>query len=381
MKPFYIKAATTKDISVCCCKLHLEARWCIDALIKICKDQNTPVEIINYTKIFEHLTAECGKNDHAYIDWDCTPNKETICMHVQNSWRVLSKYIKEKIDGEACVSMAAFKMQTYKKKNGQEAERLEQIKVNANITNIIDTIIKLLPKIIHHRNLLKNYRNTIAEFRDINTGIMIDIDFSEKLKVISKQEAQSQHWNQKGIIVHSGIMQEGGVKSYHAHLSDDRFQDQVFVNHVLDKMLEESSLKEGDKLIIESDNCTSQYKCAEHFSGLQDIARKYKVTVIRVYGVAGHGKGDVDHVGGLAKVCVRREIVAGEALYNSEDMVECLKNKFGDSESPLYFFKEITSEELERGRKEALHHDYKSIKRSSFFQVVILFGISINYIT
>ena len=117
LKPFYIRAATTKDISVCCCKLHLEARWCIDALIKICKDQNTPVEIINYTKIFEHLTAECGKNDHAYIDWDCTPNKETICMHVQNSWRVLSKYIKEKIDGEACVSMAAFKMQTYKKKN------------------------------------------------------------------------------------------------------------------------------------------------------------------------------------------------------------------------------------------------------------------------
>ena len=260
-------------------------------------------------------------------------------MHVQNSWRVLSEYIKEKINGEACVSMAAFKMQTYKKKNGQEAERLEQIKVNANITNIIDAIIKLLPKIIHHRNLLKNYRNTIAEFRDINTGIMIDIDFSEKLKVISKQEAQSQHWNQKGIIVHSGIMQEGGVKSYHAHLSDDRFQDQVFVNHVLDKMLEESSLKEGDKLIIESDNCTSQYKCAEHFSGLQDIARKYKVTVIRVYGVAGHGKGEVDHVGGLAKVCVRREIAAGEALYNSEDMVECLKNKFGDSESPLYFFK------------------------------------------
>ena len=93
-------------------------------------------------------------------------------MHVQNSWRVLSKYIKEKIDGEACVSMAAFKMQTQKKKNGQEAERLEQIKVNANITNIIDAIIKLLPKIIHHRNLLKNYRNTIAEFRDIKTLVL-----------------------------------------------------------------------------------------------------------------------------------------------------------------------------------------------------------------
>ena len=93
--------------------------------------------------------------------------------------------------------------------------------------------------------------NTIAEFRDINAGFMIDIDFSEKLKShISKQEAQSQHSNHKGIIVHSGIMREEGIISYHAHLSDNRFQDQVFVNHLSDKILKESSLKEGDKLIM-----------------------------------------------------------------------------------------------------------------------------------
>ena len=27
LKPFYIRAATTKDFEVCCCKLHLEVRW------------------------------------------------------------------------------------------------------------------------------------------------------------------------------------------------------------------------------------------------------------------------------------------------------------------------------------------------------------------
>ena len=62
---------------------------------------------------------------------------------------------------------------------------------------------------------------------------MIDIDFSEKLKVPIKFQAQSQHWNERTVIVHSGIMKQNGAKSYHAYLSDDTIQDQSFVNNVL----------------------------------------------------------------------------------------------------------------------------------------------------
>ena len=98
-------------------------------------------------------------------------------------------------------------------------------------------------------------------------------------------------------------MKEAGEKSYFAYLSDDVYQDQVFVNIVLDKMLEESKLEEGETLVIESDNCTSQYKSAEHFDGLVKLATRNNVKIIRIYGVAGHGKGEVDHVGGIAKVC------------------------------------------------------------------------------
>ena len=67
-------------------------------------------------------------------------------------------------------------------------------------------------------------------------------------------------------------------------------------------MLEESKLEEGETLVIESDNCTSQYKSVEHFDGLVKLAPRNNVKIIRIYGVAGHGKGEIDHVGGIAKV-------------------------------------------------------------------------------
>jgi len=61
-------------------------------------------------------------------------------------------------------------------------------------------------------------------------------------------------------------------------------------------------------MIIESDNCKGQFKSTEHFYYLQELSNNTNKEIICVYGVAGHGKGEVDHVGGIAKVCVRREV-------------------------------------------------------------------------
>ena len=71
---------------------------------------------------------------------------------------------------------------------------------------------------------------------------------------------------------------------------------------MLRKMLEESDFKAEQTLLVESDNCSSQYKSTEHFVSLMSISKDFNVKVIRLYGVAGHGKGEVDHVGGLTKV-------------------------------------------------------------------------------
>ena len=90
-------------------------------------------------------------------------------------------------------------------------------------------------------------------------------------------------------------------------------------------------------LIIESDNCASQYKCAQHFSTLANISTENNINIICVFGIAGHGKSEVDHVGGLAKVAIRRETAATKTFSNSSDMIDCLIEKFGKSEAPVYY--------------------------------------------
>ena len=68
---------------------------------------------------------------------------------------------------------------------------------------------------------------------------------------------------------------------------------------------------------------------------------------IYAYSAAGHGKGEADHVGGLAKVAIRRKIGAVSFFANSEEMVEFLNKKFGQKVNPVYYIKEIDVKQLE----------------------------------
>ena len=142
-----------------------------------------------------------------------------------------------------------------------------------SIWHISEYISKLLYKIIHHRNQLRHYRNVINQFHNLFDAARIDIDFSENLSVPVKYEPQSMHWHQQQVTVHSGILFDNGNKSYHPYLSSDNKHDQKFVKIVMDEMI---SCISGtpECFIIESDNCSGQYKSAEHFHDLQQIAKR-----------------------------------------------------------------------------------------------------------
>ena len=209
---------------------------------------------------------------------------------------------------------------------------LRPIHSQSSLKDIVHFTTKNLPKVIHHCNQLKNYQNSIHKFKDSHDAVMIDIDFSEKLKVPLKFKAQSQNWNEKtDKTVHSGIMKQNGTKSYHAYLSDI-IQDQSFISNVLQRMLSECDISKSINLIV-SDNCTSQYNCAEHFYGLSQIANQFNVNVICIFGIAGHGNGEVEHVGGLVKVAIRQEVAAEKTFSNANEMVHCLSEMYAKSES------------------------------------------------
>ena len=255
-------------------------------------------------------------------------------------------------------------------KNGDITKRLKLLSRQANLCDIITSISLRLPKIINHRNHLRHYRSTINEFREFYDNILIDIDFSENLSIPVKFEPQSLHWCHEQVTIHSGILKVGGKKSYHPYVSNERRHDQPFVHIVLEKMLEEVDMKLHSYIVIESDNCSVQYKSAQHFNNMQELADKYNTNLIRIFGIPEHGKGEVDHVGGIAKNVVRKEIAGGRFLQDASEIVACLQKKFEHYTFPDYV-KEIFVEDVNEVRCNAALKVCKTIEGSSSFQVML----------
>ena len=129
--------------------------------------------------------------------------------------------------------------------------------------SFINFISELLPDIIFHRNHLKHYRNShshIYSFYD--NCIITGADFLENLSVPVKFEPKSMYWSHQQVTIHSGILKVNGEKPYHPYFSDDRLHDSTFTDIAIKEMLTFTDVQESDAIIIESDNCTTQYKSA-----------------------------------------------------------------------------------------------------------------------
>ena len=294
LRPFYIKPNTMKEIEMCCCKLHLHARWSIKAFIDCCKLQKFDIgEITSYETFFEHLISDCPRDEHTYVSWECSPDRETLCENIKTKWKDL-KDLEEKSNPNATVPLMYFEKQLYITKKGKQSERLKALKKHVDLKFLITFIDKLLPKIVYHRNMLQHYRKTNQLFTESLNAVYIDVDFSENLTVPVKYEPQSLHWAHEQVTVHSGLLKVNGSKSYHPYFSDTKVHDHVFVKLAIDEIVSEvPNITVYDAIVIESDNCRAQYKWAKHFNDLQSLANKLGKTVIRIYGIAGHGKGEV----------------------------------------------------------------------------------------
>ena len=258
LKPFYVRSATTKDIEMCCCKKHLHARWSIQALIQCAIKQGIDITPVNcYYTFFEYLVDDCEKDALTYINWNCTPSSKTLCDHIISKWDSLTQKIFEQDDGIMTVKFQHFENSDHTLKNGKVVNRLTAVCTDADMKFIISFIFGKLPKFIHHRNQLKNYRSAMGKFRNVfNDTVMIDIDSSENLSIPVKYEPQSLHWSHEQVTIHAGILKVCGEKSYHPYLSADRKHDQHFVQVALEEMLSEvENIPPDSTIIIESDNC------------------------------------------------------------------------------------------------------------------------------
>lgn len=214
LKPFYVKPNTLKEIEMCCCKLHLHARWSISAFVQCCENQNISLQFSDYGSFFE-----CPNNDLTYISWDCFLDNKTLFNNITRKWQNLI-LLASNANENVTVPMMMFEKHLHINKNGSQTERLKALKKDINLQFLTDFIGKILYKIIHHRNMLKNYRNTGNSFKEYMNAAYLDIDFAENLTVPVKFEPQSLHWAKEQVTVHSGILKTNGQKSYHPYFSD-----------------------------------------------------------------------------------------------------------------------------------------------------------------
>ena len=87
--------------------------------------------------------------------------------------------------------------------------------------------------------------------------------------------------------------------------------------------------------------------------------------------IAGHGKGEVDHVGGIAKISIRREIANGACIEDADDMVTFLSSKFGEKTDLNYVVNEVDPKQLDILRADAKSKRFATIKGSSNFQIMV----------
>ena len=171
------------------------------------------------------------------------------------------------------------------------------------------------------------------------------------------------------LTVHSGILKCNGDKSYHAYLSNDRLHYQFFVDIVTREMLQEAEIPTGGNafIVMETDNCASQYNSSVHFDLVQRLADELKCRVIRIFSIPEHGKGEVDHVGGIT----RTAIASGEHVADSHSALSLLQERLGKKESPRFFFKYIRKDALQQRRDEGRLKIFNKVDGSSAFQVMV----------
>ena len=130
----------------------------------------------------------------------------------------------------------------------------------------------------------------------------------------------------KQISLNRGVGQFGdeAQKIYLGHISENREHDRSYIAASIDDAL--SVLSVSDSLFLRSDNA-SNFKSAEAFHDMQSPANKWNINIVRIYGTAWHGKGEVDSAGGHMKNPVRKHISKGNNVRSASAVEEFLMDK------------------------------------------------------
>ena len=142
-------------------------------------------------------------------------------------------------------------------------------------------------------------------------------DFAEALSLKHCGEIQSMHFSSlsvsiEGYSVHYRKYEEHNTITldFHSFLCDDKTQmsNTVYYNmkKLVEKLMEQGTLKKGGRILASTDGCAKQYKCCTSLYYMSLVATTFEITMDRAIQAPGHGKSLVDAINGVDKNTIMR---------------------------------------------------------------------------
>jgi hypothetical protein len=392
LKPFYVRKCKPSDIETCSCRTHVNFRNAVEALIKhmrnndrsatISFDGNDVEVTASYRNFMLFLYKDCVRDDHGILVSKCETGE---CKHWNNNWVgfVKDRVTKEKENEVSSVLQVELQEEetiTFQRFEYEVTEKFGRKLAELNTTQTVEEVVdyissKMAGYVSHSTQRTRDYIFwKIWEKEILPSCTFVFADFAENLSLPIQKEPQSLYWIRKQISLHGEIIKYRTeingeeVKIYSAHVSDDRDHDQVYVRKSLDDIIQGYPVNKA--LVVRSDNA-QHFKSAENFDDLQQISNKLGKTVVRVFGIAGHGKGEIDSCGGHMKNPVREAIANKIHITTSTEAVDFLNEHYEHKISPCYDARLLSSEDLQEERERRLYKKYYTVKGSDSFHVLV----------
>ena len=125
------------------------------------------------------------------------------------------------------------------------------------------------------------------------------MDYSVNIEFTEKIQAQSAHYSGRQQTCHCSLIEGPTGKMYVYHLSDDTNHNSIMTFTIIRDLIERyPAIITDERLVLHSDNASSQYKCRYTFYEMRKIGhgKLAMETVAWFYGDPGHGKGNVRYV-------------------------------------------------------------------------------------
>ena len=354
-KPFYIAPATPREMEGCLCQKCLNPHSLYTTIRRYIK--NLPLSLSEYLTTF----FTCQKDGELNY-----PKVDCIKGQCKNNCKIMDESEKEEVNWNKHVSFYQFETITERYHNRQGEEKFykrvaRQDYKDVPLREVYDMLMKAAEEYLLHRYYTLLDKVSWAKYLGSINAPVVWMDYSMNVNLVEKNQAQSAHFSGRQQTLHDTLIQRSDAGyTYIYHLSDDLNHDSVMTRRIIeDNIYNHHDIISSGRLVLRSDNCSTQYKSRFVFQALLEIAEKNSIRINCFFGEAGHGRGLIDAMAWFGcKGPMRKQILTTDEWFqNAEEMTNFLKTHFKDEVSKkqkeyILIKEEYTAEIRKKGRAE-----------------------------